>query len=167
MIGRPSPPAPTLNPHPIALTRPRRPGLGAAARWKASMARHSASVFAERSEDLAAFVYGKRAVAGAGGEDEDDDGDDGGGAKGLGDVGDGEESDGSGGSDDDLFRLKRPGGGAGGGSGGGQQAKARGRLEAVDGERERGPAVQVCVTTASTTCVMWHVRLLCICWIAP
>ncbi|PNH00936.1 Ribosome biogenesis protein BMS1, partial [Tetrabaena socialis] len=110
-------------------------GLGAAARWKAGMA--SRSFFAERSSDLAAFVYGKRSVAGAAGEEEDDEeeglaggsrrGRDGEGeGRGLGDIED-EEAEGAGGSedsDDDFFRLKQR-------SDRSERAKA-GSLEAVD-----------------------------------
>ncbi|GIL90192.1 hypothetical protein Vretimale_16386 [Volvox reticuliferus] len=86
-------------------------GLGEAARWKAGMVSRTSAFFSERSSDLAAFVYGKRAVANAAGEDDDDDGGAAGGgivSKGLGDVD--EDDDGGGGdsddSDEDFFRLK-------------------------------------------------------------
>ncbi|EFJ46282.1 hypothetical protein VOLCADRAFT_62777 [Volvox carteri f. nagariensis] len=79
-------------------------GMGAAARWKAGMAARTSAFFSERASDLAAFVYGKRAVADAAGDDDFEEAADGGArandGKGLGDV-DGDD-DGGGGSEDTL-----------------------------------------------------------------
>ncbi len=107
-------------------------GMGAAARWKSGMAARASAFFSERSSDLAGFVYGRRAVADAAGEDDMDDMDDDGGghSKGLGDV-DGNRSDGdsSEDSDNDFFRLKQRSD---------RSEKARtGSLEAIDGEAAR------------------------------
>ncbi|GLI71471.1 hypothetical protein VaNZ11_016609 [Volvox africanus] len=103
-------------------------GLGEAARWKAGMASRTSAFFSERSSDLAAFVYGKRAVANAAGEDDDDDGGTFAGGvvgKGLGDVDeDGDGSADSDDSDDDFFQLKQRSENA--------EKAGRGSLEAVD-----------------------------------
>ncbi|KXZ47518.1 hypothetical protein GPECTOR_34g677 [Gonium pectorale] len=102
-------------------------GMGGAARWKVDMAARSAAFLSTRSTDLAAFVYGKRAVVDAVGEESDDFGDGGGdgGDRGLGEVdGGGRGGEGSEDSDDDFFRLKQ-------GSAVAERGRA-GNLEAVD-----------------------------------
>lgn len=87
-------------------------GLGAAARWKASMLERAAGLFAERSTDLQAFVYGQRGGAAT--------------LDGRRRSGGGGDNDGSDESDGELFKPV------------GQQAKAKAPgvtdLEAVDGE---------------------------------